>query len=81
MRLNRTSGTLTGGKRGTGTDCEGERGWAENGWRAAVGLGHDTEGKRVSAGQITEKIMVALTGRCTTGTGFVIRAVREGQNR
>jgi len=62
MRLNRTSGTLTGGKRGTGTDCEGERGWAENGWRAAVGLGHDTEGKRVSAGQITEKIMVALTG-------------------
>jgi len=24
-------------------------------WRAAVGLGQDTEGKRVSAGRITEK--------------------------
>ena len=28
-----------------------------------------------------KKIMVALTGRCTTGTGAVIRAVRESQNR
>jgi len=52
MQLNRTLGALTGGKRGIRTDCEGERGGVENGWWAVVGLGHDMEGKHVSAGQI-----------------------------